>query len=374
MTIFESSANSSECLARTGQLKLAHGSVDTPAFMPVGTSATVKAVELDALDKMGYSLILSNTYHLMLRPGKETIEMHGGLHKFMQWSGNILTDSGGFQVFSLAPFRKVKKEGVKFQSHIDGSMHFLSPERAVELQCSFNSDIQMVLDVCTAKGVTEKKALEAVYITSDWARRAHQTWLGKVSQGYQGALFGIVQGNFFKELRQRSAEEICALDFPGFAIGGLSVGETFEEFSDFLSFTSPLLPASKPRYLMGIGTPEYILQAVEYGIDMFDCVFPTRIARNGTLFTKNGRLVIKNERYKNDLRPVEEQGPLSRYSRSYLRHLFKSQEILGPILASQHNLYFLKNMMTEIRQAIVTDRFKNYKKNFLSAYQEGIAP
>ena len=358
--------------ARLGRLDLPHGQVETPVFMPVGTQAAIKGVEMPTMAQLGFSLILSNTYHLYLRPGPDLIRRSGGLHGFTGWKGNFLTDSGGFQVFSLSPLRKILPEGVRFRSHIDGSSHTLTPESVVDIQVAFNSDIQMVLDVCTAPGISEKKALEAVYTTSAWAKRALLAWKQKGEAGYKGSLFGIIQGNFFENLRQRSAQELIDLDFPGYAIGGLSVGEEFPVFQHFLHYTAGLLPINKPRYLMGIGTPEYILEAVENGIDMFDCVFPTRVARNGLFFTRNGRLVIKNERYKEDLRPIEADGPIASHSRAYLRHLFKSEEMLGPMLATQHNLFFLYRMMQEIRQAIAENRFREYKKGFLACYQQGI--
>ena len=370
--IFELLHQDTDSLARLGRLELPHGPVLTPVFMPVGTQAAVKAVDMPTMAELGFSLILSNTYHLYLRPGPELIRKSGGLHGFTGWNGNFLTDSGGFQIFSLAPLRKILPEGVRFRSHIDGSSHLLTPESVVDIQVAFNSDIQMALDVCTAPGITEKKALEALYTTSSWAKRAKQNWLIRQSEGYQGTIFGIIQGNFFENLRQRSAMELVELDFPGYAIGGLSVGEEFPVFQHFLQYTVTFLPVLKPRYLMGIGTPEYILEAVENGIDMFDCVFPTRVARNGLFFTRNGRLVIKNERYKEDLRPVDPEGPVNSYSRAYLRHLFKSEEMLGPMLATQHNLFFLRRLMDEIRMAIQENRFRAFKKAFLEQYNRGI--
>ncbi|AHC15180.1 tRNA guanosine(34) transglycosylase Tgt [Salinispira pacifica] len=359
------------CEARTGQIHLPHGNVDTPVFMPVGTNASVKAVRLEDLFSMGVQLILGNTYHLYLRPGMDVIQKFGGLHGFNNWNGNILTDSGGYQVFSLAPFRKVTNEGVEFRSHIDGSKHFLTPEKVVGIQEILNSDIQMVLDVCTEPGISHKSAREALEITTSWALRAKNSW-ETTTETYQGKLFGIVQGNFYEDLRARSAEELSALDLPGYAIGGLSVGEPFDQFQHYLAFTAPLLPGGKPRYLMGVGTPEYILEAIEHGIDMFDCVFPTRVARNGTLFTDHGRLVLKNQRYEYDTRPVSEHSPTAAYSRSYLRHLFKAGEMLGPMLASLHNLWFLKKLVEDSRRAIHENRFLEFKRSFLDLYSMGI--
>lgn len=360
--------------ARTGVLHLAHGDVDTPVFMPVGTNATVKAITKDDLHEIGFQLILANTYHLYLRPGGDILEQAGGLHGFSGWDKNFLTDSGGFQVFSLAPFRKIKDEGVKFQSHIDGSSHILTPESVVQLQRQFNSDIQMQLDVCTGFDITEKQAKEALRITSDWALRAKTEWLKAKDSGYKGALFPIVQGNFFPQLRKQSAEFVTSLDLPGIAIGGLSVGEPEEIYRETLAYTTEFLPKDKPRYVMGIGTPAYILEAVENGIDMFDCVLPTRNARNGSYFTRDGSISIKNACYATDFSPVDSECNCKvcrQYSRAYLRHLFKEQEILSSILASYHNLAFLHQMLKEIREAIKQDRFASYKEAFLKRYNSG---
>ena len=356
--------------ARTGYIDLPHGRVRTPVFMPVGTNATVKAVPKESLEEIGFEIILANTYHLYLRPGHELIRAAGGLHGFTGWRGNFLTDSGGFQVFSLAPFRKIMDEGVKFQSHIDGSRHVLRPEDAVDIQTAFASDILMQLDVCTPYGVDEREAAAALRITTDWARRSKARWLSTRGD-FQGNLFGIVQGNFYKELRKRSAEDVAELDLPGVAIGGLSVGEPFEVFTDLLAYTSELLPEDKPRYVMGIGTPEYIMAAVENGIDMFDCVLPTRTARNGLLYTSNGKLVIKNAQYERDFGPVDPEcgcRVCRQYSRAYLRHLFKNGEILWSILASYHNLYFLHDLVRRIRYSIERGEFTRFKKDFFEKY------
>ena len=357
--------------ARTGYVDLPHGRVPTPAFMPVGTNATVKAMRADDLEEIGFPIILANTYHLFLRPGPEVIKEAGGLHGFTGWRRNFLTDSGGFQVFSLAPFRKISDEGVKFRSHIDGSIHFLSPEVAVEVQTALNSDIQMQLDVCSPWGADDKEVRSALRLTTEWARRAKARWLEEREEGYRGELFGIVQGGFDKGLRERSAEEILSFDLPGVAIGGLSVGEPFEVFSDLLASTSLLLPGDKPRYLMGIGTPEYILEAVENGIDLFDCVFPTRVARNGLLFTSRGPLTIKKAAYEKDFGPIDPACGCKvcrHYSRAYLRHLYKTQEILYAILATYHNLYFLNRLVAGIRLSIERSAFAEFKRNFLVTY------
>ncbi len=367
---FEVIKNDSGSSARTGNLELPHGSLETPVFMPVGTNATVKGMHHETLDNIGFKLILANTYHLYLRPGMDLFLEFGGVHKFSNWKHNILTDSGGFQVFSLAPFRKIKEEGVYFRSHIDGSYHTLTPEKVVQLQKAFNSDIMMQLDVCTAPEIDYRKALEALELTTRWAGRCKSEWM-KESPGYEGSLFGIVQGNFYEDLRKRSAEELIELDLPGYAIGGLSVGEEYNVFRDFLSYTSQFLPESKPRYLMGIGTPEYILDAVENGIDLFDCVLPTRIARNGTVFTRRGTISLKKAVHASSHEPIEEGcgcRACTQYSRAYLRHMFKAGEMYGPMLATEHNLYFLYNMLEDIRKSIREDRFTQFKKDFLSVY------
>ncbi|MDR2793174.1 MAG: tRNA guanosine(34) transglycosylase Tgt, partial [Treponema sp.] len=293
-------------LARTGVMALPHGTVETPAFMPVGTNATVKALSREDLLEIGFEIILSNTYHLYLRPGPDVIQSAGGLHSFMQWERNILTDSGGFQVFSLAPFRKIRDEGVQFRSHIDGSYHNLTPETVVDIQTVLNSDIQMQLDVCAPWDTARKDAVSALKTTAQWLTRAKRRWVLQQESGYKGSLFGIVQGNFYKDLREESAALTVAADTPGIAIGGLSVGEPKEVFLDYLAFTASLLPAEKPRYVMGIGTPEYILAAIENGIDMFDCVFPTRTGRNGHVFTRKGAVSLKRLDNKFEQRPIDE--------------------------------------------------------------------
>jgi queuine tRNA-ribosyltransferase len=376
--IFTETARDSGCAARTGRLALAHGEVETPVFMPVGTNATVKALTKEMLAQIGFDLILANTYHLYLRPGQEIVRKAGGLHGFTGWKRNFLTDSGGFQVFSLAPFRKVTERVVAFQSHIDGSRHFLSPEDVVGVQASLGSDVVMQLDVCTKHGTSYKDAILAVVRTTDWAKRSRTEWERRKGEGI-GRLFGIVQGNFYRDLRKRSAEEILDLDLPGVAIGGLSVGEPFEVFAEFLASTAELLPASKPRYLMGIGTPRYILEAVENGIDMFDCVFPTRTARNGLLFARGGSIAIKKSVYEADFSPIDPScgcKVCAEYSRAYLRHLFKSGEILYSTLASYHNLHFLKALVDDIRTSIREGRFLAFKREFLDSYSgaEGEKP
>ncbi|TFG84714.1 MAG: tRNA guanosine(34) transglycosylase Tgt [Spirochaetales bacterium] len=370
-SIFTLGVRDATTRARTGVIDLPHGRVHTPVFMPVGTNATVKAVSKDSLEEIGFEIILANTYHLYLRPGHDLIHEAGGLHGFTGWKGNFLTDSGGFQVFSLAPFRKISEEGVKFQSHIDGSRHMLTPELAVDIQTAFRSDIFMQLDVCSSYGVERKEAINALRLTTAWAARSRRRWMDTRGE-FEGKLFGIVQGNFFEDLRDQSAQEIIALDLPGIAIGGLSVGEPFNVFSDFLAFTAGLLPEGKPRYVMGIGTPEYILEAVEQGIDMFDCVFPTRTARNGLLFTSYGPISIKQAQYTRDFSPTDPECSCrvcTDYSRAYLRHLYKNNEILFSMLASYHNLAFLHEFIHKIRYSIEERRFSEFKREYLAKYR-----
>ena len=374
LKIFDIKHKSTDGKARTGTLHLPHGDVRTPVFMPVGTNATVKAMLKDFLEEIDFDIILANTYHLFLRPGPDLIKEAGGLHGFSQWKKNFLTDSGGFQVFSLSKLRKITDEGVKFQSNIDGSYHLFTPENVVQTQTKFNSDIQMQLDVCTGYDEPRKNAEKALRITSDWLVRAKKEWEAQREQGYEGMLFPIVQGHFSEDLRKQSAEFVASLDMPGIAIGGLSVGEPHDEFVHFMNYTCESLPEDKPKYVMGIGTPEYILDAVQSGVDMFDCVLPTRNARNGAYFTRRGQLSIKQERWTHDFTPVDSECNCKvcrTYSKAYLRHLFKEQEILSSILASYHNLYFLNEMMKEIRNAIDENRFEEYRKEFLEKYHSG---
>jgi queuine tRNA-ribosyltransferase len=358
--------------ARTGTLRLPHGNVRTPVFMPVGTNGTVKAVTNRDLQEIGFEIILANTYHLSLRPGTGVISPFGGLHDFSQWHGNILTDSGGFQVFSLASLCAIDEQGARFRSHIDGSDRTLTPESVVDIQCVLNSDIQMQLDVCRPADVSETDAQAALELTGRWLERARKRWLQKKDEGYAGELFSIVQGGFYRHLRRQSAELCAESGTAGIAIGGLSVGEAPEVFRDFLAYTASLLPLEKPRYVMGIGTPRYILEAVENGIDMFDCVLPTRVARNGLAMTHNGPVSIKKEIYKMDDTKLDTQcrcPVCSQYSRSYLRHLFKCGEILVSMLLSYHNLYFLNELVQKSREAIAEGRFISFKNQFLSDYE-----
>ena len=358
--------------ARNGVLRLTHGDVPTPVFMPVGTNGTVKALTSDDLKEIGFNLILSNTYHLYLRPGEEVIKGAAGLHRFINWDRNILTDSGGFQVFSLSALRKITDEGVWFQSHIDGSKHFLSPEKAVTIQAALGSDIQMQLDYCTPFGASRKESEKALAITNEWLTRSKNKWEETVCDGtYSGELFSIVQGNFFPDLRKSSAEFCAACGTPGIAIGGLSVGEPAELFNETLAYTAALLPDEKPRYVMGIGTPDYILNAIEHGIDMFDCVLLTREGRNGRVYTNRGPFALKKAENTLDFSPIDKECDCKvckGYSRAYLRHLFKTKEILFSMLASYHNLYFINKLVENSRLAIKEGRFLEFKKEFLSGY------
>ena len=360
--------------ARTGRLILCNGIVETPVFMPVGTNGTVKALANDDIMEIGFSVILANTYHLYLRPGIQVIEGTGGLKNFTSWKGNYLTDSGGFQVFSLVPFRKITEEGAAFRSHIDGSYHLLTPEKAVEIQTILGSDIQMQLDYCTPFGAEKKEAQKALEITALWLKRASTQWQVSAENGYGGSLFSIVQGNFFRELRRESVERALECDTPGIAIGGLSVGEPEEIFREYLNYTAGLLPSEKPRYAMGIGTPEYILMAIEEGIDMFDCVLPTRIGRNGLVLTHDGPLSLKKAENAMNFLCIDSSCSCKvckTYSRAYLRHLYKTREILCSMLASYHNLYFLHQLVLDSRSAIIENRFMEFKKEFLYRYKKG---
>lgn len=353
--------------ARLGKLHTPHGTINTPIFMPVGTKATVKTMTPDELEEMNAEIILSNTIHLFLRPGHELIEEAGGLHEFMNWNHPILTDSGGFQVFSLADLNQIKEEGVEFQSFIDGSKHFITPERSIEIQNALGADIMMAFDECAPYPADREYTVEALERTTRWAKRCKEAHANPDTQ----ALFGIVQGGMYEDLRRRSVKEITALDFPGYAVGGLSVGEPKELMLEVLDYTAPLLPENKPRYLMGVGTPDYLIEGVVRGIDMFDCVFPTRVARNGLALTSEGRLNMKNAQFKKDFTPLDSECECytcKNYTRSYIRHLVKQNEILGMRLLTYHNLHFLINMMSEVREAIMNDRLLDYKEEFYNKY------
>ena len=355
---------------RLGVISTPHGDINTPAFMPVGTLATVKAMSPDDLRDVGAEIILGNTYHLYLRPGHEVIRNMGGLHKFMGWDGPILTDSGGFQVFSLAPLRKITPEGVWFRSHIDGSEHVLTPEGAIDIQAALGSDIIMPLDECTPYPATEEYALNSLKLTTAWAARckARHEELWPVPSASRPALFGIVQGGMYPALRRISAEELIGIGFDGYAVGGVSVGETKDEMRRIIDVTAPLLPAEKPRYLMGVGDLGDMLAAVEVGFDMFDCVMPTRNARNGTIFTSRGRVSIKRAEYKEDPSPLDPDCDCyacRNFSKAYLRHLFLAREILAMRLNTIHNLHFYLWFMRSMREAIAAGGFAGFKARWI---------
>lgn len=353
--------------ARLGEIITPHGTFETPMFMPVGTLATVKSMSPEELDEMGASIILSNTYHLWLRPGEDIVEEAGGLHKFMNWDKGILTDSGGFQVFSLADMRHIEEKGVHFRNHLNGSKMFLSPEKAIQIQNKLGPDIMMSFDECPPFEESYDYIKKSIERTSRWAERGLEAHANPSKQG----LFGIIQGGGYEDLRKQSARDLVSLDFPGYSIGGLSVGESKEEMNRVLDFTTPLIPKDKPRYLMGVGTPDSFIDGVIRGVDMFDCVLPTRIARNGTCMTHRGRLVVKNAKYERDFGPLDDQCDCytcRNYSRAYIRHLFKADETFGLRLTSYHNLYFLLKVMKDIRQAIKDDNLLEYRENFFEEY------
>ena len=353
--------------ARRGIVHTPHGDIQTPVFMPVGTAATVKAMRPEEVRDMGAEIILSNTYHLYLRPGHEIVREAGGLHSFMNWDRAILTDSGGFQVFSLGPLRKITEEGVEFRSHIDGSKHMLSPEKSIEVQTALGSDIMMAFDECAPYPSDRNYIIESMARTHRWLRRCKEAQTDHENQ----ALFGIMQGGFYHDLRKQSAKAVTDLDLPGYAIGGLSVGEPKEVFIEMLDSCVDYLPEDKPRYIMGVGTPDYLFEGVERGVDMFDCVLPTRIARHGMAMTSHGRLNIKNARFERDFGPLDPECDCytcRNYSRAYLRHLYKADEMLSSMLLSNHNLHFLVKMMDNIRKSIEEDRFTEYKDDFYRKY------
>jgi len=353
--------------ARRGEITTPHGIIQTPVFMPVGTSATVKAMKPETIADLGSEIILSNTYHLYLRPGHDVIREAGGLHKFMNWDKPILTDSGGFQVFSLGDMRRITEEGAKFASHIDGSRHMLSPEKSIEIQNALGSDIIMAFDECAPYPADKEYVKPSMERTTRWLARCKTAHKGTEKQ----SLFGIMQGGMYEDLRKKSAKDIVKLDLPGYAIGGLSVGEPKEMMCSILDYSVDLLPENKPRYLMGVGTPDYLFEGVERGLDMFDCVLPTRIGRNGTAMTSHGTVNIKNAKFERDFTPLDHECncyTCRNYSRAYLRHLFKSGEILSSMLLTEHNLHFLIKTMASIRKAIKEDRFLKYKEEFYKKY------
>jgi queuine tRNA-ribosyltransferase len=353
--------------ARLGKLHTPHGTIDTPIFMPVGTLATVKTMTPEDLKEMNAQIILSNTYHLFLRPGHELVAEAGGLHSFMNWDRAILTDSGGFQVFSLSNLRQIEEEGVSFRSHLSGEKLFISPEKAIEIQNALGADIIMAFDECAPYPADKEYVKPSMERTTRWAERC----LKAHKRPHDQALFGIVQGGMYRELREQSARDITSLDFPGYAIGGLSVGEPHHLMYEVLDYTVPLLPANKPRYLMGVGSPDALIEGAIRGIDMFDCVLPTRIARNGTCMTSEGRLVIRNAKYARDFRPLDPNCDCytcRNYTRAYIRHLIRCDEILGVRLTTYHNLHFLLNLMNQVRQAIMEDRLGDFRDEFFARY------
>lgn len=353
--------------ARLGKVHTPHGSFDTPAFMPVGTLATVKTMSPEELKEIGANIILSNTYHLWLRPGEDIVKEAGGLHSFMNWDGAILTDSGGFQVFSLSDFREIKEEGVHFRSHLNGEKLFLSPEKAMQIQNDLGSDIMMALDECPPYPAEYGYMKKSVERTSRWAERCIEAHQRPNEQG----LFGIVQGGEYEDLRKQSAADLTSMDFAGYAIGGLSVGEPKDVMNRVLDFTTPLLPTDKPRYLMGVGSPDSLIDGAIRGIDMFDCVLPTRIARNGTCMTSLGRLVVRNAKFARDFSPIDPNCDChvcKNYTRAYIRHLVKANETFGFRLTTYHNLYFLVKLMEQVREAIKQDRLGDFREKFFEQY------
>jgi queuine tRNA-ribosyltransferase len=353
--------------ARRGEIVTPHGTIQTPVFMPVGTRASVKGLTTEQLQRLGPEIILNNTYHLMLRPGVDLVEKLGGVHKFMGWDRAVLSDSGGFQLFSLASIRKIREEGVEFRSHIDGAPYFLSPESSVEIQTRMGVDIAMAFDECPAYGLSHADVEKSMLLTHRWAKRSLAARGGS-------ALFGIVQGGTHTDLRRRSVEEIAAMDFDGVAIGGVSVGEPKEAMFEVVDFTAPLLPKEKPRYLMGVGTPEDLVSGVAAGIDMFDCVMPTRNARNGTLFTSFGKVSIKNAKFAGDDRPLDPECSCvacTTVSRAYLRHLYTNDEIAASVYNTIHNLSFYLDLMRAIRQAIASNSFRSFRDTFLKRVASG---
>jgi queuine tRNA-ribosyltransferase len=364
--------------ARRGVLRTPHGAIETPVFMPVGTAATVKALTQEVLEQLGASIILANTYHLYLRPGHDLIRKLGGLHSFMSWRGAILTDSGGYQVFSLADLRNITEEGVRFRSHLDGSEHLLTPEKAAEIQLALGSDIAMVLDECIETPAPRKIAEVALQRTTDWARRARDYFLERATRNGNPPQwqFGIVQGATYADLRRESARQLLELDFPGYAVGGLAVGEPHEVTCEMAAEVTALLPATRPRYLMGVGRPEQLADYVARGIDLMDCVLPTRAARHACLYTSQGRVLIKNARYISDQRPIDPQCSCSvcrRYTRAYLRHLFTAGEISAAVLGTHHNVHFYLDTMRQIREAISFGQLSNFASELRARYAAGPA-
>lgn len=364
---YELIKESSETKARLGKIHTPHGEIETPIFMPVGTRATVKAMTPEELKEINAQIILSNTYHLYLKPGHDIVEEAGGLHKFMNWDKPILTDSGGFQVFSLGNMRKINEDGVEFKSHIDGSKHFITPEKSIEIQNALGSDIMMAFDECVSYPSDWHYVKDSMERTTRWAKRCKDANKNPDKQ----AIFGIIQGGMYKDLREQSARELLELDFPGYAVGGLSVGEPADILMQVLDYTVPLMPADKPRYFMGAGSPDYLIELAIRGIDMADCVLPTRIARNGTVMTSRGKVVIRNAKHKRDFTPLDPECSCyacKNYSKAYIRHLFNVDEILGSRLATIHNLHFLIKLMEDLRESIREDRVLEFRRDFYLKY------
>ena len=359
--------------ARRGTVITPRGEIRTPAFMPVGTAGTVKAMYMDQVKDLGADIVLGNTYHLMLRPGAEEVAALGGLHDFMKWDGPILTDSGGFQVMSLSKLRKMSEEGVNFQSHIDGRSYMLSPERSIEIQTLLGANIRMILDECTPFPATEKQARDSMALSTRWAERSKKAFQ-QYDKGEGDALFGIVQGGVYESLRLESVSNLLQIGFDGYAVGGLAVGEGQEEMLKVLDFTLPAMPENKPRYLMGVGTPEDLVQAVSRGIDMFDCVMPTRAGRHGLAYTRKGKVNLKNARHANDPRPLDEESECpaaSQYSRAYLHHLVRCGEYLAAMLLTWNNLHYYQSLMQEMRKNIEAGTFDAFVETFYRDQNEG---
>ena len=374
---FELQKTDNNSKARAGIITTDHGTIETPIFMPVGTQGTVKAIDQKALkEEINAPVILGNTYHLYLRPGMEIMHQAGGLHQFMNWDRNILTDSGGFQVFSLSELRKLKPDGVEFSSHLDGSKHFFSPGKVIEIQRNIGADIIMPLDECTPYPCDYEYAKKSKELTSSWAKLNKEAFeKSKPLYGYEQYLFGIVQGSVYKDLREESAKDLMNIDFDGYSIGGLAVGEPAENMYEIVDFTTDILPVNKPRYLMGVGRPENILEAIERGVDMFDCVMPTRNARNAYLFTSEGVVTIRGASYKNDFTPVEEKCDCytcQNHTRAYLRHLFNTKEILAYELATIHNLKFYLNLVREARERIFDGSYIAWKNKIINKLSKNV--
>ena len=358
--------------SRLGHLNTSHGQIITPAFMPIATYGAIKTLSADEIKQINYNLILSNTYHLYLRPGLQVLHKFKGLHSFMNWDRAILTDSGGFQIYSLSNLRKIDNDGVEFKSHLDGSSHYFTPEKIIDIQRTIGSDIMMVLDVCPDSSAKKTEHEKAVKLTTQWAKRCLNHFNNKGSKyGFRQVVSPIIQGGTSEQLRKMSAEDLLELDAKMYAIGGLAVGEPKEKMLNTVEFLDGIMPKNKPRYLMGVGTPEDLVNCISNGVDMFDCVIPTRNGRNGQLFTRFGKMNIKNAKYKNDLSPIDETNKCEisqKYSKAYLHHLFNTKEILGCRIATQHNLFFYKNLIQEVHAAINKDNYLSWSKKFIEDY------